>query len=217
MIETRVLDYLVGGLALVVAIWFAVAWRRIGESSLLVFGLGVALKGVGYAIGGPTEFDPADSAPTGELVRLGILSLGSLFTICAYVAGRARSAWKWIAIGAATIALVVLALDLVVAPLGELNLIQLRVTAHTLFLVGNVGCALYAFSGYRQAARPGRILVPAAFLVWGISNYTWLLIDLGAPTSFGAWVTVQRVGALALLVAALIPGRIREEAPLAPT
>src|SRR5581483_11799168 len=146
MIAGRAIDLAVGALALLVAVWFLVAWRRIGEPPFLLFAVGLALKGVGYALGDPAEFAIAHRAATPlESVRLACLFAGNL---------------------------VIVALDLLVPPLGEVDLATLSPALHGLAALANVACAVLASQGFRASPRPTRALVPAAFLLWGLSNYT---------------------------------------------
>ncbi|GEM_PF-3906929 len=214
MIAGSAIDLAVGALALLVAVWFLVAWRRIGEPPFLLFAVGLALKGVGYALGDPAEFAIAHRAATPlESVRLACLFAGNLVMVAAYLGGQghARRAWLVGGWGVAAAALVLAALDLLVPPLGEVDLATLSPALHGLAALANVACAVLASQGFRASPRPTRALVPAAFLLWGLSNYTWLLIDLGAPSSFGAWVQAWRFLAVLFMLAALIvPGRSPE-------
>lgn len=213
MIDLRPLDLLVAAAALVVAVWFLVAWRRIGEPPFLLFAIGLALKAVGYAMGGPSEFGNLHGQPsTFQVVQLAALFAGNLIMVSAYLGGQRRRGWSMVGWALAAGAVLLAILDVVVPPLGQVDLDILLPTVHAAMALANVSCAIFAFQGFRASPHAGRALVPAAFLFWGISNYTWLMIDFGAPAWLGAFVQAWRVLAVALMLGALIvPRRALEQ------
>lgn len=214
MVDLATVDLVIGAIALVVAAWFLVAWRKLGEPALFLFALGLGLKGVGYALGGAGEFDVAHRAATaGESIRLAVIFAGNVIMVTAYLGGHGRRTWLvlgWILAGAA---LLLAALDVLVPPLGQVDLVTVSTAMHASVALANVGCAVLAAQGFRASPRPGRALVPAAFLLWGLSNYTWLLIDLGAPPYLGIWVQAWRLLAVLLMLAALVGPRRAEVGP----
>jgi hypothetical protein len=215
MVEASALDLVIAAAALLVAAGLFVAWRRVGEPALILFAVGLALKAVGYATGGAGEFEithrPASAA---ELARLATLFAGNLVMVTAYLGGHGRRRWLALGWALAGAALAVALLDLLAPPLGALDLAVISPTMHAVVALANVGCGVFAAQGYRASPQPSRALVPAAFLLWGLSNYTSLLIDLGTPSGFGLWVQAWRLLAVLLMLAALVvPRRAPEVTP----
>ena len=196
------LDLAVALVAVLVAAWFVVAWRRVGDSALLLFGVGLGVKGVGYALGSSAQFDVHRSATALDLARLVIVLAGTLVMVAAYAQRRARP-WLFVGWALAAAGVILAALELIV-PAFDADLALVSPVAHATIAIANVALALYAAQGFRESPSLARALVPTAFLLWGISNYTWLMIDLGAPTSFGAWVHGWRLLAVLLMLAALV-------------
>lgn len=198
------LDIIVAAAALIVAIWFLVAWRRLGEPALLLFAVGLALKGIGYGVAGLA--DPVTSRPASalDLARIGVLFVGNLLMVSAYLGGRRQRAWLiagWIVAGSAVLLALI---DLVAPPLGSVDLLVASVIATSIIAIANVACAIFAAHGFRAAPSAGRALVPTAFLFWGLSNYTGLLIVLGSPAWLHAFVQVWRLVAVLLMLGALV-------------
>ncbi|MEA3198596.1 MAG: hypothetical protein QOE90_24 [Thermoplasmata archaeon] len=198
------LDIIVAAAALVVAVWFLVAWRRLGEPALLLFAVGLALKGVGYGVAGLA--DPVSSRPASafDLTRIGVLFVGNLLMVSAYLGGRRQRAWLlagWIVAGGAAL---LVAIDLVVPPLGSVDLQVASIVSASIIAVANVACAVFAAHGFRASPSAGRALVPTAFLFWGLSNYTGLLIVLGSPSWLHVLVQLWRLVAVVLMLGALV-------------
>lgn len=218
MILDHVVDDLIALAALAVAAWFLVAWRRIGEPAFGLFAVGLALKGVGYALSGPMEFGLATGVATGlEVLTLAILLAGNLVMVSAYLGGHGRRGWLIAGVAAGAGAILLGLLDIIVPPAGEIDRGILSPTVHAVVALANVGCALFALQGFRASPHPLRAVVPAAFFFWGLSNYTWLMIDFGAPGWLGALVQAWRVGAIALMLVALVAPAPRREVAVGPS
>lgn len=205
------LDLLVGALAFVVAGWFFVAWRRLEQPAFAIFAAGLALKGVGYAMGSGSQFDVSQPVDAFDVLRLTAVFLGTLVMVAAYARERARPV-LYLGLGLGVVGVAFALYDLVAQPAWSLPLGTLSIVVHAVVALANVSLAIYAAHGFAQSPGLTRALVPSAFLVWGLSNYTWLLIDLGAPASFGLAVHLWRLLAVLLMLAALVVPRRQEVA-----
>lgn len=201
------LDALAAALTLAVVGFFALAWRRTRAPLHLLFATGFGLVALGFLAVSTSEFDLAREAEAWDAWRLASQTCGALVLLFGYLSARRHGAARPLqAVGwaVAAVAVLVLLLYLVVPPTAELpRLDQAFVAAHLVQFLAYVGCVALSLEAYRRLPTAPNALVPAAFLAWSFSKYTWLLIDLSAAHALVPLVFVWRFSAIALLVTAI--------------
>lgn len=201
------LDAVATLLTLAVAGFFALTWRRSGAALHLLFAVGFGLVALGYVAVSTSEFDLARESAAWDAWRLALQTGGALVLLCGYLSARRHGAAKPLqALGwaAAAAGVVFLALYLLAPPASGLPSPERAFTvAHGVQFLAYLGCVALSMEAYRRAPSMVNALVPAAFLAWGFSKYTWLLIDLTAAQDLVVLVYAWRFGAILLLLGAL--------------
>lgn len=206
------LDVLAAVLTLGVVAFFAAAWRRSGAPLHLLFAAGFGLVGAGFLAVSTSQFDLARTGEAWDAFRLATQTGGALTLLLAYLSARRHGAARplqvlgWLA---AAGGLGLLALYLLVPPADALPpLDDAFAFAHAVQFGAFLGCVALSLEAYRRSTGPAGALVPGAFLLWALSKYTWLLIDLTAAQDLVPLVFVWRFGAIALLLLAVgLPAR----------
>ena len=110
-----------------------------------------------------------------------------------------------LAAAAAASGALVAVLYLVVPPAAGLpRLITILPAAHFVQFLAYLVCAVLAGAGLRQSPSLDHALVPAAFLAYCFSKYTWMLIELADAPALVPAIFLWRFLALGLLLAAIV-------------
>lgn len=204
------LDAVAALLTLAVAGFFARIWRATGSALLLLFAVGFGLVGLGYVGVSVGRFDLAQPVGAWDALRVAGQLGGALVLLFAYVSHRVHGSprpWSVLAWAAAGSSVVVAALFWALPPFASWPAFgQALPILHGLMFLAYAACAALALPGLLQHPTLDRALVPAAFLAWAATKYTWMLIDLmprGAAADFAPLVYVWRFLALGLLLAAI--------------
>ena len=200
------LDVVSALLTLLVAAFFVRSWRRTGLDLHLLMAAGFALVGASFLGASVTHYGlvPEDgfvhaARATGQLG-------GALVLAFAYITARWRGrATPWLVGGWVLVAMSVLGAFLYAAdPFGSFPpATEMYPFAHALMVVAYGICAWLSLRG--AWARPGldRLLVPFGFVAWGLTKYTWLLIDLSGAQGLAPFVYAWRLAAIGLFLAAV--------------
>jgi hypothetical protein len=205
------LDSAAALLTLVVAAFFLRVSSITRSSQHLLFGVGFALVGVGYVGVSVSQFDLAQPLGSWDGLRIAGQLGGALVLLSAYVSHRRHGSPRvWVALGwaAAGVSAVGALLFWALPPFAQWpGFDQALPLLHGLMFLAYAACAVLAARGALQQPSLDRALVPAAFLAWAATKYTWMIVDLLPRTDTAytiAWlVYAWRFLAIALLLAAI--------------
>lgn len=214
----QALDLLSAALLAVLVAFFARSWRRSGEPLHLLFAVGFGLIAAGVASVSTSAFDLARPVDAWDALRFAGYSGGAFVLFFAYLSRRrhgvARPA-RALAWSAAAGALMVVALYFLLPPEAQLPVLaDVFALAHAAQLLAFLGCATLALPAFLRAPRLDHALVPAAFLLFALSKYTWLLIDVTGVLQVVPIVFLWRfLGVGLLLLAVGLPSPRRRWVP----
>jgi hypothetical protein len=198
-------------LTLLVAVFFGRLAARTGDGLLGLFAAGFALIGVGFVGVSTSQFDTQQPPGAWDGLRIAGQLGGALVLLCSYVSHRVHGSPRpWAVLGGVLAIASGLAafLFLVVPPFAQWpGLGTVLPVAHALMLACHLACAAMALPSLLRQPSLDRVLVPAAFLAWAASKYTWLLIDLSRDAELAWFVYVWRYLAIAMLLTAIGLGR----------
>lgn len=205
--ELLALDVASALLTLGLVAFFVRSWTRTRDDFHLLFAVGYLFLAVGFLVVSTGAFGRGAGASLADVTRMVLLLGGSLVLAFAYVsagrhgAARAVEALAWTV--AVLAGVLVAALAALPALPGGLPLDPVEPAFLAVMTAAFAACAHLASRGTPR--RPGldRVLVPAAFGAWGLSKYTWLLVDLSDAVGLVPVVYLWRFAALGLFVAAL--------------
>lgn len=202
------LDALAALLLLGVAGFFVASWRRSGEPLHLLFAVGFGLVALGISAVFTAQFDLARRFEAWDALRLVGHTGGALVLALAYGSARlhgvARPA-RVLGWAAAAVAVLVALLYVALPPAFDLpNLADAFAAAHAVQFVAYLACVGLSLEGFRRAPTLENAFVPAAFLAYAFSKWTWLLIDLTADLEVVPFVLLWRFTAIGLLLAAVL-------------
>jgi len=216
------LDVAAAVLTGLVALFFGRTWRRTDDSLHLLFGVGFGLIALSFLAVSTSQFDLARPGEDWDAMRIAGQTGGALVLVFAYLsARRSGTARPWQVLGWLVAAALALFAGLYWAapPYAALpTLYESFATAHAVQFAAYIGCAVMAFAGYRAAPSTDRALVPAAYLAWAFSKYTWFAIDVTGSEVVVPLVFAWRFAAIGLLLLAVaLPARRSREVQRAAT
>ena len=201
------LDVLASLLTLGVVGFFAALWRRSGHNLHLLMVAGFLLVASGFLGVSASEFNLQGEPDNWHALRFVGHTAGALVLVLAYASAHQHGAarpWRVAAWTVAIMGLILAALYWLAPPVSPLPRLQNAfVVAHAVQFAAYAACAAYASSAFRRHPSFDRALVPAAFVSWALSKYTWLLIDLSRAQEVVPFVYAWRFLAIGLLLAAL--------------
>ncbi|MCA1813656.1 MAG: hypothetical protein LC624_06865 [Halobacteriales archaeon] len=204
------LDAVSAVLTLIVALFFARIWRLTGSALLLLFAVGFGLVGVGYFGVSVSQFDLAAPIGAWDALRIAGQLGGALVLLFAYVSHRVHGSprpWTVLAWSAAGLSAIGALLFWAMPPFAQSpRLGEALPVLHGLMFLAYVACAVLALPGLLKQPTLDRALVPAAFLAWAATKYTWMVLDLLPQASterLAPLVYCWRFLAIALLLAAI--------------
>ena len=201
------LDIVAFLLTLGVVGFFAALWRRSGHSLHLLMLAGFLLVAAGFLGVSASAFNLQGEPDNWHALRFVGHTAGALVLVLAYASAHQHGAarpWRVAAWTVALMGVILAAIYWIAPPLSRLPRLQNAfVVAHAVQAIAYAGCAAYASSAFRRHPSFDRALVPAAFLSWALSKYTWLLIDLSRAQDLVAFVYGWRFIAIGLLLLAL--------------
>jgi hypothetical protein len=199
-----------------VVLVFARLWFVTRSSLALLLAAGFALLGMGMATVSASVFDLGGATTRWDALRLVLQLSASLVLLLAYVSAHFHRTARPGFVAAWTIAgvgIVAATLLLVVPPAFTWpDLATTMLVSHWVELVAYLGCAYLAGQGYLQRPAMERALVPAAFLAYAASKYTWLMVDTTSDLRLIPFVYAWRVACVGLLLVAVgwTPGLLRD-------
>jgi hypothetical protein len=212
------LDALGAALAVVVAAFFARSWRRSGAPMHLLFAAGFALVALGTAAVSSSQFELQRRPEVWDALRIAGHTSGALVLVFAYLSARHRGdarPWEVLGVAAAAGGLF-MAFLYVVPPFGVLpDVGEALLYAHVVQFLCYAGCVAFSLEGFRHNPRLSYALVPAGFLAWMFSKYTWMVIDVSDSEAAVGLIYVWRFLALGLFLTALLLPVPRRDAPAA--
>lgn len=208
------LDVVSALLTLSIAAFFATTWRTTRKPLHLLLAVGFVLVGASRPFVAISRGEVAGLSPELASVRILAHSAGALVLALSYLGlHRYGSPRPILVLGWTAVLGVVLALvtSLLAPALGEPRVPATWVAVIDVGgMIAYVVCAALSTSGFRRHPTLDRALVPAAFLAWGASSYTWLLLDLGGTDFLVPFAYVWRFVGLSLLLVAIRPPFKRE-------
>lgn len=212
-----VLDSVSAVLTAIVAGFFFVAARRTRATAHLLFGIGLLVVALSFTTVTASQFDLGRAPSVFDHLRIVGQLGGALVILFSYLSARTHGDPRTFhVLGMSVVAILgaYVVLFLFILPFGTFPDVEgLLAYGHAAMAIVWTLSALLSGRQWMKAPAWDRVLVPTAFVLFGVSKYTWFIIDLAGTNDVVLLVYVWRFSAIALLlVAMLLPADVHKEA-----
>jgi len=216
-----VIDAVSSGLTVLVTLAFLRLWIRRREGIDLLFSIGMAAIALSFLLSTSTRL-PGHGLPFRPLLAANLSSrfAGVLVLLFTYISVRVHGSPRiWRALGWASLtgATLLALVYLFIVPGSESQSLRVALPYMNSFsAIGFGACSVLSFRGFLRHGALDRVFVPAAFLCFGVSSYTFFLLDVtrgGVPLLAGLLWRLVGAGFLATAVLwPILKGRAKTHA-----